>query len=274
MAFYIIVGKPGAGKTLMLSYFQYLAMLDGVGAYKRACREINNLNMLGFNDVQQPPLRHLCYSDYDFKINRKYKSYYIDGYQLALPNPYFETKYLPVGSYIFLDEAQRYYDSRYSMSLRPEVYRWFQLHRHNDYTIYMTAQRLANIDINIRSIAEKIIVIDELKLKQNEYGLVKKISWKYHEFESCDTAESYCLNIDIGKKSNLGVQKKLSTNINVCQFYDTKSNKPVFYDVSYSKNNKLDYNYEVNEGYDFSLDGVIDFNSKRKFSAPKGYYKR
>ena len=191
----IICGIPGAGKTCKLTHFIVQRMLDhGLEDYLNLKREINQLSKGGFSNLELPPERHLCYADYTVRVNNRLKAYYIDGFQLALPNPYFETANIPPYSTIFLDEAQKYYDSRMSKYIREEVYRWFQFHRHNDYNIYMACQRLGNIDLNIRGIAERFIVVDNLVVKEDNYGRVVKLKWTSREFFSCDTTERECRN--------------------------------------------------------------------------------
>lgn len=249
-------------------------MLHGLSDYVRAKREILHLNSVGFTGLEIPPQKHLCFADYDFSLSRRFSRYKVSGYEIGLPNPHFETRIFPVGSSFFLDEAQRYYDSRLSMYLREEVYRWFQLHRHNEYNIFMTAQRLANIDLNIRALADKYIVIDKLDIKKDSYGRIVKITWLTREFSSLESAEKYQLCKDLGEVSKAGKVIRISTDINIGVFYDTHSNKPVFYSSSYKNNSIAEYDYFTETGYAFTLKGVCEFNNNNYFIAPKGYLKK
>lgn len=269
-----IIGKCGSGKTALMSNFQRQTMLGGFSDYSKAKREIKHLQNIGYSDLEFPPQKHLCFADYDFKINKKFSRYKVSGFEIGLANKHFNTVFFPVGSSIFLDEAQRYFDSRMSMYLRKEVYGWFQLHRHNDYKIYLTAQRLANIDINIRSLFDKIIVIDDLDVKTDDYGFVTKITWTCREFECCETAEAYQLAKEKKEISKLGKVVKYTSDVNIFKYYDSHSNKLAFYNVSYTKDLKLKYDYFTECGYEFSLEGIVDFNNKNYFVAPKGYLKR
>lgn len=274
MSITIICAPPGYGKTALMSLFQSQAMIGGRTDYVIAKKEIEHLQNIGFTKVNLPPQKHLCFSDYDFSLNRKYTRYKISGYEIGLTNPYFKTVFLPVGSSIFLDEAQRYFDSRLSLYLREEVYRWFQLHRHNRYKVFMTAQRLANIDLNIRSIADKFIVIDKLEVKKDEYGRVVKMTWKTRQFTSCETAEQYQLSKEKGEVAKLGESVEITTTENVFAYYNSESNKPVFYDVKYQDNSTIEYDYFTETGYAFTMKGLIEFNNENYFVAPKGYYKK
>lgn len=273
MSLVAIVGKTGSGKTAMLSKFLTDTITNNQADYRRAKREILGLQSNGFNNLELPPQKHICFSDFDYKLNKRFSSYKIDGYKIGLENKYFKTIKFPVGSSIFLDEAQRYFDSRMSFFLREEVYRWFQLHRHNDYKVYMTAQRLANIDVNIRALLEKIIVIDSLDFQYDEYGFIVKMIWSCHEFTAPDIAEKYQMACESGEKTTLGKKVTYTYNGNVFNYYNSFSNKFVFYDSSHSKYDLLEYDYYTEQGYCFTKQGIKDFNTKNYFVAPKGYYK-
>lgn len=269
MAITIIVGKPGKGKTVYTVGIIANKILNSKQDYFNLKREIKQLKQGGFCHLELPPQKHLIYTDFKFKINKKIESYYIDGYKIGLPNPYFETTFIPPYSTIFLDEAQRYYDSRNSKSLRNEVYNWFQLHRQNHYNIYLVCQRLANIDVNIRALADKIIVIDELKFKTNEFGIVEHFKWITREFESPDTAEDYCLKKDHKDVSSLGKKVIIESKLPLFRYYDSFGNKPIFFN---GKENEP-FDYSIERKYNYSIDSFIEFNENHYFTAPKGYWK-
>ena len=265
----IISGFPGAGKTLYLTNLIAEQIINkGLEDFLNLKKELKKMSNGGM-DYNLPPQHHLVFSDYPVKINRHLHSYDISGFEIGLPNPFFKTKVIPPYSTIFLDEAQRYYDSRFSKYLREDVYRWFQLHRHNDYNIFMSCQRLANIDVNIRAIAENCIVIDSVEFKKDTYGQVKKIVWKMRKFHSCDTAETYMLSREKGQKSDIGEKLEVVSKIPITYFYNTKSCKPVFYNSKYYES----FDYYFDEDYVFTLNSFIDFNNKHYFVAPTGYLK-
>lgn len=266
----IITGVPGAGKTSYLCYLLVQRMVEnGLEDYYNSTREINELNDGGFKQLSPPPFKHLCYSDFKVKVNSRFESYYIDGFQIGMPNPFFETAFIPPYSIIYLDEAQRYYNSRMSKYLREEVYMFYQFHRHNHYNIFMACQRLGNIDINIRGIAERILVIDKIDLKENDWGMVTKITWTIREFNSCDTAESYMLARE--RKDNVDLGKVFTETTDLCIFdyYDSHSMKPAFYEFNYNR----PFDYYTEEGYQFTLESFAEFNSRHYYTAPKGYWK-
>ena len=269
MSITIIVGKPGAGKTVFATNILANKMFNSFEDMLCLKQEIKKLKEGGFTMLDLPPQRHLCYADYKVKISRTTQAYTIDGYKIGLPNPYFETIFIPPYSTIFLDEAQRYYDSRNSKGLRSEVYNWYQLHRQNHYNIYLICQRLGNIDLNIRSIADKVIVIDELNMKKDKYGRVSKFTWNIREFESADTAEDYCLKKDRSEYANLGIKQTVISKLPLFQYYDSFANKPAFFNgKEYEK-----FNYTIEPNYKLTIDSFIEYNENHLYSAPKGYWK-
>lgn len=266
----IICGYPGVGKTALLTNFLAQRIIEyGFEDYRNCKRELSILSEGGLSFLEPPPQKHMCFSDYKFKLNKRIQSYYIDGFQIGMPNPFFKTVFIPPYSTIYLDEAQRYYDSRMSKYLREEVYRWYQIHRHNDYNVIMSCQRLGNIDLNIRGIAENFIVIDKIDVEENKYGLVTKITWITRQFHSCEVAESYLLAKERNENKDIGEEVIISTDLNVFDFYDSKSCKPAFYEGNYNKS----FDYFTDEGYQFTLESFVNYNNTHYFIAPQGFWK-
>ncbi len=265
-----ITGIPGAGKTSHMVYLLVQKMIeDGLDDWRACKKEIGALNAGGFKNLEPPPQHHVCYSDFSCQFNRRFKSYFIDGFEIGLENPFFTTTFIPPYASIFLDEAQRYYDSRMSKYLREEVYQWYQLHRHNDYNIYMACQRLGNIDVNIRALGERFLVMEGIETKENSWGQITKIKWSMREFHSCDTAEAYMLARERNENKDLGEKKEIETELDIFDYYDSKSKKPVFYA---GKTNRP-FDYYMEEGYVFTLESFVNFNNEHYFTAPQGYWK-
>lgn len=265
----ILTGFPGAGKTSYLTYLVVQRMVEnGLEDYYNCVREIKRLNDGGFN-LNPPPFKHLCFSDYKVSVNSRYESYYIEGFEIGMPNPFFKTVFIPPYSTIFLDEAQRYYNSRMSKYLREEVYQFYQFHRHNHYNIFMACQRLGNIDVNIRAIAERILVLEKIDLKENAWGMINQITWTIREFHSCDTAETYMLSREKGNNISLGEIYSVSTDLSIFDYYNSYSMKPAFYELNYNRQ----FDYYTDDGYEFTLDSFVNFNNSHYYTAPKGYWK-
>ena len=263
-----ICGIPGAGKTSYLAKLAIDCMINGRSDFLSCKREFEMLNQTGF-DLNLAPQKHLVFCDTPIHFGRKLSTYHIDGFGIGLSNPFFNTTFLPPYSHIFLDEAQRYYDSRMSRYLRDDVYHWYQLHRHNDYNVYLACQRLANIDLNIRGIAQRFLVMDRLEFKKNEYGIISSCKWYMTEFTSCDVAEKYQVADDKSDLSKYGKQITDSFDFNILACYNSKSNRPVFYQNVY--NTGVDYYTE--DGYQFTRDSFVEFNNTHYFTAPHGFWK-
>ncbi len=266
-----ITGIPGAGKSSYLAKLAVDYMLNGRAKYIECKREFNTLNNSGCA-LTLPPQKHLVYSDTSITYGRRYATYNIDGFWLGVAIPLFTTSsFIPPFSTIFLDEAQRYYDSRMSKYLREEVYRWYQLHRHGDYNVYMTCQRLGNIDINLRAIAERFLVMDKIEVRTNDFGVVSKITWCYHEFASGDIAEKYQLANDNLEYEKMGKIVKDSIDYDIFSCYNSKSARPVFYKNIINYNMPIDYYTE--QGYQFTRESFVSYNNSHYFTAPLGFWK-
>ena len=156
--------------------------------------------------------------------------------------------------------------SRY---IREEVYNFYQFHRHNDLNIYMACQRLTNIDVNIRSIGQRFICLDEVITKENKYGMITKITWFGREFVSCECAEEYLVAKEKNIEKDIGKPFKVECDYNIFNCYDSKSCRPFFYRGKYNG----PYDYFTEDGYQFTLDSFVEFNNKHFYVAPQGYYK-
>ena len=264
----IIIGEPGVGKTALMTYFAIQRMVfDGFQRWWESCKAIELLRAGGFTQLEPLPQKHTCYADYD--IQSKFpsiQSYYVDGFNIALPNPFFETTFFAPYSTIFLDEAQKYYDSRMSKYLRECVYRFYQLHRHNHLDVFMTCQRLGNIDLNIRQIAGKIILVEDLQIKQDEWGYITQMTWQVKEFDSLATAEKF---IENGTLTSTIKQNTYSFDGNIFQYYNSYSNEPAFYDGNYNRK----YDCYTEEGYVCTVDSFMKYNQEHMYVAPVGYWK-
>lgn len=265
----IICGLTGRGKTALATNFAIEKMLDSSEDYRNSMLEIKKLNAGGFVNLTTPPQRHLVYADYEIKVNSRIHSYYVDGYELAIPNIYFKTAFLPPYSTIILDEAQKYYDSRMSKYLREEVYRFYQLHRHNHYNIILTCQRLGNIDLNIRALADKIIVCNDIEMKEDDYGNCDNFKWKIKEFTSVEVAERYCLSAELNEVKNYGKDNIVKSKFPIFNFYNSYANKPVFYKYNEQRN----YDYYTEDGYVMTLQSFVKYNDNHYFVAPQGFWK-
>jgi len=263
----MIYGVPGAGKTSLMAYYATQILQNDLENYISCKRELRGLNNTGFN-YGLPPQKHVCYSDNTIRWGKRRNSYYVDGFRIGLPNMFFDTCFLPPYATIFLDEAQRYYDSRMSKFLREDVYHWYQLHRHNDYNVYLVCQRPANIDVNIRALAERVIVLDSCVTQLDDYGSISQITWRGRTFASADTAENYLLASDKSQFASLGQDFTQTCDYDIFACYNSKSCRPAFY-ADYNK--PIEF-YTAN-GCVATLQSYVEYNNSHYFTAPQGFWK-
>lgn len=265
----LIVGDPGKGKSLRLTYKLGQKMLNGFEDYIKLKRDLRKLKVGGgFSQLNLPEQKHLVYADFDLKINKRLRSYWIDGYQIAMPNDYFDTILIPFYSTIGLDEGERYFDSRNTKGLREEVYRFPQLHRHGDYDLFIVSHRVASIDVNIRSMVDKIEVMNGVEFKKDKYGFIKSATFKLMEFNSCNAAEKYQLESD-NKDTHKGKHIIEKIDLPCWNWYNTKSFRPAFLKDRYNES----YSYAFHSTFSNTLEGFIKFNNTHSYFAPTGYLK-
>lgn len=263
----IIAGKPGSGKTALAAYFGGTRILEhGFEDYIALKRDLKVLKAGGFNMLELPPQKHLVFADFNLRLTKRISAYYINGYEIGLTNPYFYTVLLVPHSTIILDESQKYWDSRFRT--REEVYRQFQLHRQDFLNFIMTCQRLANIDLNIRAIADLFIVVDKIDIQKNKYGQIIKIVWYTTQFESCDAAERYQLASD-NENTHVGKKVKIETKYNVFAWYDSYANQPAFFKGKY----QTAFDFTMEEKYSKTVEDFVKYNNTHTMFAPPKYYR-
>ena len=264
MACSIVFGKPGVGKTALLTYMANEVAFD-YERLKKCKNEINMLNSGGF-DFKQPDC--LVFMDYSATFH-KYgykprKSYEISGYHLGLPNEDYNTVLLPPYSFIVLDEAQKYYNSRLK-NLNDYVSRFYELRRHNGYDIVLACQRLNLIDLNVREIADEFILVDDLKFKYDVSGDIKQMIWTCYVWDNLSSVSSF---VESNDKNNLGQKRIYKADYNVFDCYNSFNFKASFF-KNCTKQSKFDL--VRNEALSLTIDEIAKFNEQFDYAVPKGY---
>lgn len=216
----IISGITGAGKTLLAVYFMYLdTCVNGYDNYLKSCKEIEKLNKNGFN-FDYPKEKHVTYYNGQVRFNppcMKVKSPYIfDPWELGLPGVGKEVCLFFPYSKIYIDEAQRFYNSRLSYYFPSFVSRFYEMHRHYGLDITLIAQRPGLIDLNIREIATEFIFVESLEKEEDCFGNLKKATWHIRKFFKNSDLEHY-----LDGKKELGVEEIIVCEDNLYQYYDT-----------------------------------------------------
>ena len=222
----LIAGKPGVGKTALMTYFAILDMtINAYESVQRTNRFINELNAGGYNF--KPAKGHLVYSNYDIKSHMKgyvpRRSYGMEGYEFGLPDDKHPTKLVYRYSSLFFTEAQAFLNSRNYRSFRDSVSRAYEQHRHWDLNIYLDAQRATLIDLNVRELSQ-IIYVEKLDIKQDRLGKVKRCVWHCKLFNDIKDYDKFN---ESGKDfKSAEVVYKYDGNIFKC--YDSQMNMPLF----------------------------------------------
>lgn len=218
----IICGVPGAGKTALLTHFLNTYAFD---------KELNNKRKKELAAYEIEPLKHCIYSNYNitFKKHNYFNRYahQINPFRLGFLNEYVQTHYIEPYSIIGITEGQTYFNSRKSKDYPAWQSRWYEAHRHHDLTIYIDVQRAALIDLNIRELSA-VVEVQDLKIKYDKNGQIKKIVWTVRFFENYAAYDTYSINGKIDKKYY--DEQKIVANYNVFELYRSKELRYRFYE--------------------------------------------
>lgn len=226
---YIIFGLPRAGKTCLMSHIANCVMYD----YERndvmqyAVRELNEK---GFNlkipvhtvsaNYDITGFKYLCSETHARKINPYFlgiKDFAPEGAKLHLDIPY--------GVY-FIQEAQRYLNSRRSANFPDFQSRWYETLGHNKMVVFLDCQRPGLIDLNIRANA-RFIEVRNLNIEKNKYGEIKGLKWHVRHIESSEALDVY---LQSGRQNSaIYTEDIIEADYNVFEIYDSFNYKERFY---------------------------------------------
>lgn len=248
----VIYGLPGAGKGALMTFFIKNTYKTEGRYILNKCKSTLDQYNIEFNKKLNAPDKVPIFSDYKVKFPIGYKKYYetyfLNGYYFGLENDNVPVIHVPPFSKVFLTEVQRYYDSRKSSTLKEFVSRLYEMHRHNNIDIYLDLQRLGLLDLNIRDLAKRIILIEKLEHKFDGRKIISS-TWYCKEFNSASDADRY---IDDCCKTY--IDNQYFHNGNIFKSYDSFSNKDKF--VPKEKYNYLEHD-KISSGnedyYKFSM---------------------
>lgn len=261
----IIFGLPRVGKTALMTSFALEHMRGRTAAQEvLECNKlVAKLNAGGYR--LHPPRNHLVFADYPI-TDRFGSSYEIDGYNLGLPNEsHTTTAFLAPFSNIYLDEAQKYLNSRLSSKLADFVSRFYELHGHMRLNINMTVQRPGLIDLNVRELALEVIEVVELK-HEYDCGRIVRSDWVCNVYNSAAAALNY---IDSGKRKGSGERKQYSFDGNIFRHYDSFNFMPAFF----AGRENADFDLKPSSKCEMTRDGFESFNNTHSYAVPKTYYR-
>lgn len=265
MSITIIFGLPRVGKTALMTNLALQCMRGSAARQdlKSCSKLIKPLNANGF--FLSAPLKHLVFSDYFIQTNKRAEivNNEVNGFYLGLPNKSHPTVFLSPYSRIYLDEAQKYYNSRERIS--DFVSRFYELHGHYRLNITMAVQRPGLIDVNIRELAVEVIEVESLK-HEYDHGKIVGSIWTCNVFSNAAKVQKY---IDGGKSDKLGDKVRYYFEGNIFNHYDSYNFFPTFFNERYTE----DFSKTVAKKCGKNLIDIKAFNTTHDYAVPETYYK-
>lgn len=227
MSLTVIFGDPGVGKSALLtSFIRNIYRDHSFEIMQNCCARIEEINAK-YKTNLIPPDRVPIFTDYKVKFlvgyEEEYETYFTNGFYAGLPHgEELDTIYLPPFSVVALTEIQRYYDSR-KKNLPDWVSRTYEMHRHYGLDFYFDLQRFMLLDKNIRDNCSRIIEVDKMRHKINEFGGIVSTEWDCREWKDSADCERYLsTGVENFKKVIYGY------NGNIFDCYDSYNYKDKF----------------------------------------------
>ncbi len=225
----IVFGKPGAGKTSLMTHFMTELYEKQGDELLESCQDLiieqNQERLYALPLPDKPPI----FSNFGAKIladyEEEYSPYFFNPYYFGVENDDFPIQYLLPGGYYFIDEAQKYYNSRKSLMLRDHVSRAFETHRQYGMTFILGCQRPKLIDLNIRELTAVCIEVVRLENEVTAYGGIRSSAWYCRKYDSVSAALEYLeTGVETGKKI-----PPIVHNGNIYEAYDSFENRKQFF---------------------------------------------
>ena len=265
----IIFAPPRTGKTCFLTHTASQIAFDRLRnramQNEIACKIAN-----GFDGIRTIPT-HCVSANYDITMRkfgyRPRANRRINPFKLGFTNPYVETHFNIPHEAIFIQEAQRYLNSRMAAYFPDWQSRWYEQHGHNNLDIWLDTQRPMLIDVNIRELSQFIEIV-QLERRYDEYGRVCRLKWHIRRIDNSGLFDKYMAS---GKQdTSCYTADTVTADYNVFDCYDSQSCKPKFYDGHIADN----FAYEQAEPTDETIDGYIRYLSKYNDELPENFYIR
>ncbi len=275
---HILFGEQRTGKTLYLAYKAITEAYD-VNRLNRCHAKIDSLNTIGYN-FSKP--RHLCFSDFDIEIHHWGKApdinYWIDGFYLGLPHHVvknqkltYRTLNIPPFVNLYLDEGNKYFDSRNKEIMPDFRKRWVELMGQWGLTLTMVCHRPMLVDVCIRDLAD--------------FRQFLKTEFTYDCFGNIRTAKIFTRYFPTNKDFEAFLNGNIITDnvieeaididcflpgLNIPKYYNTEFYSPAF--LRFCENKDFDL---LQKTHDFnSIEDVQKFNKQFNYSVPKGLYEK
>ncbi len=266
----IVYGKPGSGKTAFLAadaahWMNYSA--DSLELFHASYNKVKELCDQGYRFT--PPDRPPVYTNFRVAVPcgviEPFKSYDLDGFRTGFEREddiTYDMMSVYPGSRIYFSEAQRYYNSRLFTMLPDWISRYYEQHRHFGLNFMLDVQRAGLIDLNIREIAERFVLMREVVHKTDKLGNIVASTFRYNEFSDASEVDRFSRS---GSGDSVSREKTYIGNI--FESYDSTS----YYRSFIPK--RGDFSHVVHPDPD-SIDYIERFEEFYPQQAPEGFYGR
>ncbi len=280
---HIFFGNQRTGKTLYLVYQVELHALDQ-NSLNACYNKIDSLNALGY-DLSKP--KHLAFTDFDCEIHAFRKkpmmNYWVDGFYLGLPHYVvkhdsktksdiltYRTMFLPPYAKIFLDEGNKYFDSRNKEIMPDFRKRWIELLGQWGTELFMVCHRPELVDKCVRDLSDFREFYKEADLEFDYFGNVKLITLHTRYYPTNKDVMAY-LESGILTKNVITEDIVIDCSkpcMNITKYYDTHFYNKAFLRFAEDKDFDL-----VQKNHKCSnVNDVIEFNKRFNYTVPKGLY--
>lgn len=265
----IIFAPPRTGKTLYMSSVARSVAFDRQRT-RAMQREILIKRANGFTGLQTIP-QHCVSANYDLCLHkfgyRPRLSRRINPFRLGFSNQFVDVHFNIPYECIFIDEAQKYLNSRMSMYYPDWQSRWYEQHGHNDLDIFLATQRPMLIDVNIRELAQFTEVV-KCQLHYDRFVRVDGFKMHLRHIENSGLFDKY---MSSGKADKSCYTEELYEDyFDVSACYNHQSCKPKFYDCHLDD----DFDYSPAISYGDSIEGYIKYLEENDDEMPQGFYRK
>lgn len=184
----IIFGKPGAGKTSLMAHLMTELYATRHRELLKTCKELisaeNQERIYALPLPEKPPIFSNFNVEFLVGYKKKFSPFYFNPYFFGLENDEYPVQHILPGGVYFIDEGQKYFNSRKSGSFPDHVSRAFELHRHFRIDIYIGVQRPKLVDLNIRELTPRFWEVTGVTHETNGYGGIERTIWNIREYNS------------------------------------------------------------------------------------------
>lgn len=265
----LIFGLEGTGKTLLLSALAIEKMLNCQLDILDSYSQVDELNLMGYSFSTD--YEHLVFSAF-IKINCSgtnipdLESYKLNPFKLGLFMRDYDTDFYPPGSWFFIPECQRVFNSYMQEYMRPEVSGMFETSRQAGYSLIMDCQRPMLIAKNIRDITNRFIrLYKPCTHVLNKDGVCCGHKLYIHEFRS---------NKDVETWESTGVEQnyeEYTLELDRCYF----NNYDSYFFRYFHLRGRSDQDFTIEKWPDIeNIDDVEALSAESGMTPPDGYYKK